>query len=112
MAERMDYISMSIGCDRVRSHGWWRNVVVFGAWSGPGESRVAPPPPEAMTGIAKLFGTTEEHVKAMVAEDWYGVAPASGPSGRVQRLALLIDRLSEPDADLVESILRRIAPEA
>ncbi len=102
---------MSVGSDRVRSHGWWRNVVHYGAWNGPGDARVGPPTPEAVDGIAKLFGLDKSHVNAMIAEDWYGVAPTSGPSARVQRLAPLIDKLSEQDADLIEAIIRRISPD-
>src|SRR5512134_1362016 len=87
LSERMDYISMSVGSDRARSHGWWRNVVEFGPWAGPSGTRVGPPTPEAVEGIAKLFGTTAERVNAMVAQDWYGVTQGAGPSMRVARLS-------------------------
>ncbi|HWO60569.1 MAG TPA: hypothetical protein VNO31_11110 [Umezawaea sp.] len=104
----MDYISMSVSSDRARSHGWWRNVVEFDPWDGPGETRVGPPTPEAIQGIAKLFGTTTERVSAMVAQDWYGVGQASGHSSRVARLAHDIDRLSEKNTDLIEQLIKQL----
>lgn len=100
---------MSVHSDRARSHGWWRNVVEFGPWNGPGETRVGPPTPEAIQGIAKLFGTTTERVSAMVAQDWYQVGQTSGHSSRVARLAHGIDQLNEDDTDLVEQLINRLA---
>ncbi|WAH99762.1 hypothetical protein [Arthrobacter sp. MMS18-M83] len=94
--------------ERARSHGWWRNLVEYGAWNGPGSNRVAPPDPQAIPGIAKLFGTTEEQVRAMVAADWYHVYPDTEISARVQRLAPLLDRLTDDDADLAEKLVRRL----
>jgi len=102
-----DYISMSVLSDRARSHGWWRNVVEYGPWQGPGETRVGPPTPEAVHGIAKLFGTTPERVSEMIAADWYGVEKNSEFSARVKKLAPNIDLLDEADAELVDQMIRR-----
>ena len=104
-----DYMAMQYESGRARSHAWWRNVVEHGAWNGPGSTRVGPPDPEAISGIAQLFGTSTEQVCAMIAADWYGVHPDIDVSARVLRLAPLLERLSEDDADLVEALSRRLS---
>ncbi|MEV6155420.1 hypothetical protein AB0L53_34275 [Nonomuraea sp. NPDC052129] len=109
IADRMDYIAMSVGCDRVRSHSWWRNMVEYGAWNGPGAGRVGPPDPEAVIGIAKLFATTPEQVNAMIAADWYGVLPDRELSTRVMGLAPLIDMLNLSDYGLLHNLTLRLA---
>lgn len=99
---------MQHGSDRARSHAWWKNLVEYGAWEGPGV-RVGPPSPEALAGIAKLFGTSEEQVCAMIAADWYGVHPDTELSARTQRLGPVLDKLSDSDADLVEAVAQRLS---
>jgi hypothetical protein len=108
LARQMDYVTMSVMCERARSHAWWKNLVEHGAWGG-FSGRVGPPDPEALAGIAKLFGTTEEQVAAMIAADWYGVHPDTEVSTRALALGPLLDQLSEPDLDLVEALVRRLA---
>ena len=103
-----DYLAMSYESDRARSHGWWRNVVEHGAWAGPGTNRVGPPTPEAIDGIAKLFGTTPERVREMIAADWYGVEKNTEFSARAKRLAPNLDQLSDDDLELVEQLIRRL----
>lgn len=100
---------MSIECNRVRSHGWWRNMVEYGAWNGPGAGRVGPPDPEAVFGIATLFATTPEQVNAMIAADWYGVLPDKELSTRVMGLGPMIDRLDISDYGLVHNLTIRLA---
>jgi hypothetical protein len=109
IARNMDYLDMSVASKRARSHGWWRNVVEYGAWEGPGNNRVGPPTPDALAGIAALFGTSEEQVSAMIAADWYGVHPDTEVSARALRLSPVLDTLSEHDAELVEALARRLA---
>jgi len=104
-----DYIMMQVGSDRARSHGWWRNLVEHGAWKGPGGNRVAPPSPDALKGIAKLFGTTVEQVEAMIAADWYNVHPDTEVSARALRLSSALDQLDESDAEMVETLVRRLS---
>jgi hypothetical protein len=104
-----DYTAMQYESERARSHAWWRNIVQHGAWNGPGATRVGPPDPEALGGIAELFGTSVEQVSRMVAADWYGVHPDVEVSARVLRLAPVLEELSDSDADLVESVARRLA---
>ena len=104
-----DYLTMSVECDRARSHGWWKNLVEYGAWRGPGATRVGPPDPEALPGIAKLFGTTVEQVATMVAADWYEVHPDTAISARALRLGPTLDDLAEADAELVETLAKRLA---
>lgn len=105
-AKNRDFSAMQYKSDRARSHGWWRNLVDYGAWSGPGSSRVAPPDPESLPGIAKLLQTTEEHVAVMIAADWYGVQ-GEDASPAAHRLGPVLERLNSTDLDLVESIARR-----
>ena len=102
-----DYYEMAVGSKRARSHGWWKNLIENGAWGG--ESRVGPPTPEALPGIARLFGTTKEQVAAMIAADWYGVQPDVELSARVLRMSPLLDELQESDAELLEQLARRLA---
>ncbi len=99
---------MSVNSDRARSHGWWRNLVEHGAWGGPGATRVGPPDREALPGIAALFGTSEEQVAKMVAADWYDVEGDGQLSPWTLRLAPVLERLSESDAELVETLVRRL----
>ncbi|MFF4835495.1 hypothetical protein [Streptomyces sp. NPDC001315] len=105
LAERMDYIAMQVGCDRARSHSWWRNVVEHGPWKGQ-QGRTAPPTPDEWAGIAKLFGTTEDQVCAMISADWFGVQPGAEVSARVMKLAPLLDELTEKEAEAVGVIVR------
>lgn len=104
-----DYLTMSFDSDRARSHGWWKNLVEYGAWQGPGKNRVGPPDREALDGIANLFGTTREQVAAMVAADWYGVYPDTDVSARTLRLGPALDELTDSDAEMLEGLARRLA---
>lgn len=110
VAGSMDYTAMQVYSDNALSHGWWRRMVQYGPWGeGGGTGRVNPPSPERLAGIAKLFGTTEERVAEMIAEDWYGVHAGADVSARVVNFGHLIDDLTDEDVELVESLLRRLA---
>lgn len=98
----MTYTGMAEGSLNARSHNWWRQLVE----SGP--SKVSPPGPETLDGIAALFGVAPERVAEMVAEDWFGVR-VSGESDRVLNTRHLIDSLDEGDAVVLEGVLRRLA---
>jgi len=111
-ARTKDYMAMSFDSQRARSHGWWKNLVEYGAWRGPNGVRVGPPDREALPGIAKLFGTSVEQVAAMVAADWYGVYPDARVSTRALRLSPTLDRLGDRDAELVEKLAERLADES
>jgi hypothetical protein len=108
-ASGMDYIVMSVNADQARSHSWLKNMAEQGAWGKAGAGRVGPPTPDQFPGLAKLLGTTEESVAAMVATDFYGVDTSVGYSARVRRIAPILDTLEEPDADLVEQMVARLA---
>ncbi|WP_433679691.1 hypothetical protein [Nocardia sp. CA-119907] len=108
IAQTMDYQDMAHRSDRARSHGWWRNLVEYGPWKGPA-GRVSPPDPDALSGIAKLFGTSEGQVRAMIAADWYGVQQNTEISARVLRLGPLFEQLTDEDADLAEKLIRRLS---
>lgn len=106
----MDYIDMQVQSDKALSHAWWRRLVQDGPWGeSSGTGRVNPPSPERLDGIGKLFGTTPDRVAQMIAADWYGVQTGVGVSARVLNLSHLIDDLSDEDAELVESLLRRLS---
>lgn len=45
----------------------------------------------------------------MIAADWYGVHRDAKLPSRVLQLGLLLDSLSEHDAELVENLARRLA---
>lgn len=98
---------MQVNSDHARSHGWWRNLVENGPWGG--ASRVGPPGPETLAGIAKLFGTTPEQVAVMIAADWYAVHRDTEVSPRVLRLGPILDHLDGADAALVEMLVHRLA---
>ncbi|MFI1585775.1 hypothetical protein [Embleya sp. NPDC020630] len=100
----MDYIAMQVGCDRARSHSWWRNVVEYGPWKGP-QGRTGPPTPDEWDGIAQLFGTTRDQVRAMIAADWFGVQPGAEVSARVMKLAPLVDKLTEKEAEALAVVI-------
>src|SRR5689334_15908229 len=101
IAESKDYLAMSVGCDRARSHTWWKRLVEYGPWESRGYGRVGPPDREALAGIAKLFGTTPDQVATMIAADWYDVHPEAEVSTRALRLGPLLDRLDDADADMM-----------
>jgi hypothetical protein len=75
----------------------------------PHGSRVGPPTPEAIPGIAKLFNTTEEQVASMIAVDWYGVQAGAEVSAQAQKIAAVLSTLEQGDLDLVEDLVRRLA---
>ncbi len=108
VATTKDYLTMSVESNRARSHGWWKNLCEYGAWRGPGDTRVGPPDPGALEGIAKLFGTTTEQVAAMIAADWYGVHPDTDIPARVLRLGPILEQLTDADAELLETLARRL----
>lgn len=96
---------MEAGSDRARSQAWWNNLVRYGGWEPEG-ARVGPPPPEAIASIAKLFKRTAKEVREMIAADWYKVYPTPEISARVRQTPL--NALTEDDAKLVESLIRRL----
>lgn len=103
-----DWVSMSVGADQARSFSWIKNMTENGAWGTGGAGRVGPPTRAEFEGFAKLLGVTPDQVGRMVVMDFYGVETLGEYSPRVHRLAPLIDELSEDDADLVESMARRL----
>jgi hypothetical protein len=84
-------------------------LITDGPWEGSSGDNLLPPRHDKLKGIAELFGTTTERVARMISADWYGVTPRSLVSDRVKKLIPLIDGLSDEDALLVESLLRRLS---
>jgi len=105
----MDYVRMSVASDQARSHSWLKNMTERGAWGKSGAGRIGPPTPSEFPGLARLLGTTEKVVAAMVVADFYGVDLETGYSARTQRMAPLLDGLEDSDADLVEKLVLRLA---
>ncbi|QIK74114.1 hypothetical protein [Nocardioides piscis] len=103
-----DYVRMQVDCEGARSHAWWRNLVRHGAWE-PAGSRVGPPTPEAIPGIAALFSTTEDQVARMIAADWYGVQSEAQASAQAQKIAAVLGTLDQDDLDLVDDLVGRLA---
>ncbi|MER6530594.1 hypothetical protein [Streptomyces sp. NPDC001508] len=90
-----------------RSASWWRHVQLEQT------DRFNPPPPKDLPGIAKLFGTTEEQVAAMIANEFYGITRFPNPrSERERRFAEDLNALSEEDADLVLRLVKRLIHKA
>lgn len=100
---------MSVAADQARSHSWLKNMAEQGAWGSAGSGRVGPPTPDQFPGLAKLLGTTKEAVAAMVAADFYGIDTGEGHSARVQRMAPMIDSLTDDDGNLVEGLVGRLS---
>ena len=104
-----NYARLQVKSDGARSFTWWRNLVEYGPWGGEYGPSVGPPKPDAVPGIAKLFRVSEQRVREMIAEDWFGVNHNADVSQRVMRIASALDSLSERDADLVADVARRLA---
>lgn len=103
-----DYVRMQVDSEGARSHAWWRNLVRHGAWE-PAGSRVGPPTPEAIPGIAALFNTTEDQVARMIAADWYGVQSGSAVPAQAEKIAAVLGTLDQEDLDLVDDLVGRLA---
>jgi hypothetical protein len=99
---------MQVESRGARSHAWWRNLVRNGAWQ-PAGSRVGPPTPEAIPGIAALLNTTEEQVSKMIAADWYGVQSGSALSTKVEKIAAHLNTLADADVDFVDDLVKRLS---
>jgi hypothetical protein len=104
---------IAAGADGVRSHAWWKAVASNGAWGSAGSGgRIAPPPPSAFGGIAKLFGVTVEQVREMIAADWYGirVQPAADSSltPEARDIAAALTGMSGGSVRLVREIVLKL----
>ncbi|GGW79571.1 hypothetical protein GCM10010383_03950 [Streptomyces lomondensis] len=105
LASYMTLAEMEAGCDHVRKASWWSRITRF-------DESVQPPVyDEEIAGIAKLFGTTREQVRAMIAEEWLGVAPEK-VSSRVKRIMPQVDALEDADFKMVEQLVNRLTPAA
>ena len=96
------YSDLESEAGRARSSAWFNSLLNSSRpW------RVGPPSNDTIESLAELLETTEEHVRRMIAEEWYGVAQAK-QSTRVAGLAQRLDQLSSEDARLVEEIIQRL----
>lgn len=80
-----------------------------GAWGRGGAGRVGPPTPDQFPGLARLLGTSEDQIAAMVVADFYKVDTGNEFSARVRRLAPKLENLAEDDADMVEELVARLS---
>jgi hypothetical protein len=94
---------MEEACGRVRKASWWGRV------ARNDETTLPPFYDDELDGIAMLFGTTREQVRAMITEEWFGVA-STPASSRIKRLAPQIDTLTDADFDLIQNVANRLAP--
>lgn len=104
----LTYEDIEISSGFVYSASWWAGVIRNGPRTASGTSTVDAPQLDKVAGIAKAFNITPERVCEMIAADWYGVTTGFGVSKRARNLIPLIDGLSEEDAALVASLLRRL----
>ncbi len=88
----------------VRSHSWIGDLL-----RAEDPSDVSPPKTEAhFAGFAAAFGCTPEMVRALIAEEWYGVI-GSELSHRVRGAATTIDSLCPDDWQAVQRVLSAMA---
>ncbi|MGC9536534.1 hypothetical protein [Streptomyces sp. UG1] len=104
LAQYMTLTEMEQACNGVRKASWWGRVARYDETTQPPfyDSEIA--------GIAALFGTTQDQVRAMIVEEWFGIAPPR-VSGRVKLIAPQVDALAEGDFHLVEGLVNRLAPQ-
>jgi hypothetical protein len=103
---RLRYSDMAARSSDARSSAWFNKLL---NWSHPWVN--SPPTRDTFSRLADLLETSEEHVREMIAEEWYGVK-SSEVSPRVRRLSARIDELSDEDAELLERFLNRFHQEA
>lgn len=101
--KHITYEQMAEESGGTRSASWWRHVHLEQT------DLFNPPPPKDLPGIAKLFGTTEEQVAAMIAHEFYGVARYPNlRSERERHFAQDLNALSAEDSDLVLELVKRL----
>ena len=104
LRRHMRYTDLENKSNRARSTAWFNNLV-----NGRSQWNVNPPPDQTIDDLATLMSTTAEHVRQMIAEEWYGVRTTE-LSARVRSLAPRLDALNADDAALVEQLVQRLQP--
>lgn len=100
--KRLTYQGLARGCRNQRSSAWFNTLVNRGGTWG-----VNPPPQAAFDGLCALLGVAEEELRAMIAEEWFGVT-RSAASDRMKEIGMVLDRLSQEDYELVTALARRL----
>jgi hypothetical protein len=93
----MKFSQIAQGCEDMCSGAWFSRLIQ-------GDT-VNPPPPKCLSGMAELLRATEAEVAAMIAEEWYGV---EGPKPSDRLLTAKVERLSEKDMRLMNSLIARL----
>lgn len=96
------YADLEARCRRARSTAWFNILVNQGTWA------VNPPPQSTWKPLAGLLEVSEDTVREMIAEQWYGVSVHDHVSARVKVLAPRLDALSDQDAALIDNLLQRL----
>ncbi len=97
------YSDLARGCQDARSSAWFNNLCNSGdPW------KVGPPSAKAIPDLAGLLGVSQKHLKAMVAEEWYGVDRGDEVSARVQAIGPVLDELTEADYARIEDLANRL----
>ncbi|HTJ68773.1 MAG TPA: hypothetical protein VL551_14655 [Actinospica sp.] len=99
--DHMNLSQLARASEDARSGAWFSTLIR-------GDT-VNPPPPKCLPGMAQLLKRREADVAAMIAEEWYGVAP---PPNSAHMLTAKVERLSEKDVRLVNSLVARLVASA
>lgn len=100
----MRYQDLVTHSGEARSSAWFNNLVNGYPWA------VAPPPESTWQGFARLFKTDTQHVREMIAEEWFGVGSDDSVSERVRGVARALDDMTRDDFSLVEKLIHRLSP--
>jgi len=93
---------LSVRSDEARSTAWFNNLVNSeDPWA------VAPPSDRTWQGLARLLGITEQHLRELVAAEWFGVKASATPDS-TRAIADLLKDLPPRDVELVTAIARRL----
>ena len=89
--------------NEARSSAWFNNLV-----NGSDPWAVSPPAPAAWPGLAALFGVSVDHLKAAIAEEWFG-AQDGGLTARERGLVDVSKRLIDDDHEMLRRLAVRLA---
>ncbi len=93
---------LSVRSDEARSTAWFNNLVNSNdPWA------VAPPSDRTWPGLAGLLGITEQHLRELVAAEWFDVT-ATPTSHSTRAIADLLADLPPRDIELVTAVARRL----
>lgn len=101
VGHRYTYQELAFRSCGVRSTAWFNGLINGRRWKN------SPPDPDTWSGFAQLLSTDEDNVREMIAEEWFGVGNQS-ISPRVRGIAGAVDKLADPDFELVAQVVGRL----